>query len=91
MCMNPAIRKEAILFVVLLFVGIVLLPLAVFLVGQSVFGAYGGAGYGDFFGSISARLRGRDGVAWFLVLSPYLAWQCLRLTVRAWRRAGQTA
>ena len=88
--MNPAVRKEAILFVALLFVGIVLLPLAIFLVGQLVFGTYGGAGYGDFFGSISARLRGLDGVAWFLVLSPYLAWQCLRLTILAWRRAGRT-
>lgn len=89
--MTPAIRKEAILFIILLFVGIVLLPLAVFLVGQLVFGAYGGAGYGDFFGSISARLRGLDGVAWFLVLSPYLALQCLRLTIKAWRRTSRPA
>lgn len=89
--MTSAIRKEAVLFIILLFVGIVLLPLAVFLVGKLVFGTYGGAGFGDFFGSISARLRGLDGVAWFLVLSPYLAWQCLRLTIRAWRRAGGPA
>ncbi len=86
--MSPAVRKEAVLFIVLLFVGIVLLPLAVFFVGELVFGAYDGAGFGDFLGSISARLRGLDGVAWFLVLSPYLALQCLRLTIRAWRKAG---
>ncbi|MBT8092648.1 MAG: hypothetical protein KJN77_06395 [Gammaproteobacteria bacterium] len=86
--LSPRVRKEALLFVALLFIGIVLLPVAVYLVGQAIFGAYAGAGYGDFFGTISAKLRGLDGVAWFLVLSPYLLWQCLRLTFFAWNRAG---
>ncbi len=87
--LSPEIQKEALLFFVLLFVGIVLLPVAVYYVGQAVFGAYAGAGYGDFFGTISAKLRGLDGVAWFLVLSPYLFWQCVRLTILAWKRAGR--
>lgn len=90
---NPSVlkksaQKELGLFVVLLFVGFVLMPIAIFWVGQSLFGAYGGLGYGDFFGTLSEKIRGGDGVAWFLVLSPYLVWQCLRLTVLAWRYAG---
>jgi hypothetical protein len=84
--MSPDVRKEAALFVALAFVGIVILPVAVFYVGQAIFGAYAGTGYSDFFGTISGKLRGLDGVAWFLVLSPYLALQCLRITVFAWRR-----
>jgi hypothetical protein len=83
--LNPRIRTETIIFVVLLFIGIVMLPAAVFYVGQAVFGTYAGEGYSDFFGSVSAKLRGFDGVAWFLVLSPYLVWQCLRLMLFAWR------
>lgn len=84
-------QKEALLFLALLFLGIVMLPLAVYYVGQAVFGAYAGAGYGDFFGTISAKLRGLDGVAWFLVLSPYLFWQAVRLTIFSWNRASGTS
>lgn len=85
------IRKEIGLLAGLLFFGLVLMPIAVYLVGQSIFGAYGGQGYGDFFGTLSEKIRAGDKVAWFLVLSPYLIWQCLRLTVRAWRFSGRMA
>ena len=71
-----------------LFLGLVIMPIIVFQVGQAVFGAYGGAGYGDFFGTLSARVRSGDSVAWFLILSPYLGWQCLRLLLFGWRMAG---
>lgn len=80
-----AVRKELALLAGLLFFGIVLMPIAIFMIGQAVFGAYGGHGYGDFFGTLSAKLRAGDMVAWFLVASPYLAWQCLRLMAFAWR------
>ena len=83
--LRKTIRKEIGLLAGLLFFGLVLMPIAVYLVGQSIFGAYGGQGYGDFFGTLSEKIRAGDKVAWFLVLSPYLIWQCLRLTVRAWR------
>ena len=89
--LSPRLKKEALLFLLLLFAGIVMLPLAVYHVGQAVFGAYAGAGYGDFFGTISAKLRGLDSVAWFLVLSPYLFWQAVRLTIFAWNRASGTS
>lgn len=89
--LKKIIRKEVGLFIGLLFVGFVLMPVAIFWVGQSLFGAYGGEGYGAFFGTISEKIRGGDGVAWFLVLSPYLVWQCLRLTLTAWRYSGRSA
>lgn len=81
-------RKEAALFFGLLFIGFVLMPIAIYWVGQNVFGRYGGHGYGDFFGTLSARIRAGDGIAWFFVLSPYLVWQTLRLTLYAWRKTG---
>jgi hypothetical protein len=83
------VRKELALLVVLLFFGLVLMPIVIYVVGQSVFGAYGGQGYADFFGNLSGKIRGGDAVAWFLVLSPYLIWQCLRLTVLAWRASAR--
>lgn len=79
-----AIRESA-LFIGLLFVGLVFLPIAIYLVGQSVFGAYGGVGFSEFFGTLSAKVRHGDIVAWFLILSPYLSWLCLRLSVFAWK------
>ena len=84
-----SLRKEGALFAILLFAGFVLLPIAIWFVGKAVFGAYGGAGYADFFGVLSGKIRGGDGVAWFLVLSPYLVWQCLRLMALGWRSAGK--
>ncbi|MGB5689257.1 MAG: hypothetical protein WBM45_08265 [Woeseiaceae bacterium] len=83
------LKKEGALFAILLFAGLVLLPIAVWFVGKAVFGAYGGSGYMEFFGILSGKIRSGDLVAWFLVLSPYLVWQCLRLTVLAWRSAGK--
>lgn len=82
-------RKETALFFGLLFIGLVLMPIAIYLVGGKVFGAYGGYGYGDFFGNLSGKIRAGDLVAWFLVLSPYLAWQMLRLTRLGWRLASR--
>ena len=80
--------KEAALFFGLLFLGFVLMPVAIYIVGQQVFGNYGGYGYADFFGTLSGKIRSGEPVAWFLVLSPYLAWQTLRLTVFGWRSAS---
>lgn len=81
--------RELALFLGLLFLGLVLLPVAIYVVGGKVFGDYGGDGFGGFFGALSGRIRDGEPVTWFLVLSPYLAWQFLRLTMLAWRLAGR--
>lgn len=86
---QPSIKqvllRELFLFVGLFFAGLVLLPAAIYLVGGAVFGEYGGGGFSDFYGSISGRIRDGNPIAWFLVLTPYLGWQLLRLTRYLWR------
>ncbi len=83
------IVRELALFLGFFFVGLVLLPIAIYLVGQAIFGDYGGGSYGHFYSELSGRVRDGDGAAWFLVLSPYLGWQTLRLIGLAWRVAGR--
>ncbi len=80
------ITAEAGLFVGLLFVGFVLVPIAIYFVGGSVFGEYGGNGSSEFFGSLSGKVRNGDRVSWFLILSPYLAILVLRMLALGWRR-----
>lgn len=80
--------KETALLTGFLFFGLVVVPFLIYQVGQIVFGAYGGVGYGEFFASLGTRIRSADPVAWFLVLSPYLGWQCLRLILLGWRLTG---
>jgi hypothetical protein len=88
--LKKAVRKEIALLAFLLFAGLLLLPVAVYWVGETVFGQYGGQGYGDFFGTLSSKVRTGDRVAWFLILSPYLIWQTLRLMALGWRSAGRS-
>jgi hypothetical protein len=83
------LKQEAALLAVMLFFGIVLLPIAIWFVGDLVFGSYGGSGYGDFFSSLSGKLRSGNLVAWFLVLAPWLTVQVIRLALAGWRYAGK--
>ena len=83
------ILKETALFFGLLFLGFIIVPIVIYWIGPSVLGEFGGAGYTDFFGDLSARIRGGDLAAWFFVLSPWIVWQILRLTAFAWRLSGR--
>ncbi len=85
------VAREALLFVVLAIAGVVLLPLAVFYVGDAVFGSYGGDGFGEFFESLLGKLGRADRFAWLLVLSPYIVVQVLRIMAMGWRIAGSTS
>ena len=85
--LSTLLKKEAAVFLVLLLIGLVLLPICIWFVGNAVFGAYDGAGYSDFFGTLSGKIRSGNPVAWFLVLSPWIVWQCLRLIAFGWPRA----
>ena len=85
---SKIVKRELALFLSLLLFGLVLLPVAVFFVGDQVFGDYGPAGFTGFFNALSGKIRSGDGVAWFLVISPYLGWQTVRLTALMWRRLG---
>ena len=83
------LEKEVFLFLALLFFGFVIMPIGIWFVGKAVFGEYGGAGYADFFGTLSAKIRAGDAVTWFLVLSPWILWQILRLAAFGWRAAAK--
>ena len=87
--LQKAITREAALLLGFLFLGLIVLPVAIYVVGQAIFGDYGGGSYGHFYSALSSRIRGGDAAAWFLVLSPYLGWQTLRLIGLGWRVAGR--
>ena len=87
--LRKIVIKETALLLGFLFLGLVLLPVAIYLVGQAIFGDYGGGTYGHFYSEMSGRIRAGDAAAWFLVLSPYLGWQPLRLIGLGWRLAGR--
>ena len=87
---NP-IKKRALnelaLALSLVFAGMVLLPLAIYFTGQSIFGEYSGAGFFEFYRRLSGEVRQGRAVVWFLVLSPYLILMLLRFTFWAFLRA----
>lgn len=85
--LKQKILNELALALTLFLAGLVLLPLAIYLTGQSVFGEYGGAGFSDFFRRLSGEIREGSLVVWFLVLSPYLIIMLLRLTIWGFLRS----
>lgn len=84
------LKKELALLLALLFVGIAILPVAVWFVGDIVFGAYDGNGYAGFFGILASKLRAGEPAAWFLVASPWLGVQVIRLAALGWRRTAKS-
>ena len=81
--------RESVLFLWMLLGGLFLLPVAVYVIGIALFGEYGGSGFSAFYASLHSELMAGVPSVWFLILSPYLIWQLLRLTIRAFRVAGQ--
>ena len=92
---NPTIRKmvskELALLLSLVLFGLVLLPICVFFVGKQVFGDYGPSGLSGFFNSLGSKIRDGNLAAWFLILSPYLVWQTIRVAAFAWRQLGRAS
>ncbi len=84
------IRREAAWLLVFLFLGLVLLPVAIYAVGIIIFGEYGGAGFGDFFSEIGGEFRSGEPAVVFLAFSPYLIWLLCRLTYWAYKRSTPT-
>ena len=71
--------------------GLLILPVLVFIVGQVIFGDFAGGGLGAFFTGIHGMLRNGNLVVWFLVLSPYLILQTLRLSLGLFKIARRQA
>lgn len=82
------LKKETAWFVILGFVGLAVLPLCIWFIGQAVFGDYESGGLIGFFGALQRELRQGEPAAWFLLLSPWLVWQLARLTLWGFRQLG---
>ena len=85
------LKKESLLFLYLFLAGILLLPIAVYLIGYALFGEYSGTGFSAFYGSLHSSLRSGELAVWFLVLSPYLIFQLIRGTIYTLRRVERAA
>ena len=85
------IAREALVFAILLLIGLIAVPIGVYWVGSLLLGEFGGTGFGDFFGALGVRLGRADPTAWFLIASPYLAVQSLRLAWLSLRGGRRTA
>ncbi|MEL7537491.1 MAG: hypothetical protein AAFZ58_11065 [Pseudomonadota bacterium] len=73
------LRKELIVFGVFGGAGLLLLPLAVYWTGVSIFGEYAGEGLGEFVGRFARAALDGSASIWFLIAAPYLVIQLLRL------------
>ena len=84
-------KKETAYLIAALAVGAFLEPIAVFLVGQALFGDYAeGAGLGTFFGNFWRDLAAGDPVPWIMLFAPYLLVLWMRLVSYPFRHAGDT-
>lgn len=82
-------RRESVLFLWLILGGLFVLPALIYFIGNALFGEYGGSGFAAFYANFHSGLRDGETAVWFLVLSPYLVLQLLRLTFRAFRTGGR--
>lgn len=75
------LRKELLIFGLMLFVGLVLLPMAIFETGQVLLGEYSddGTGLGHLYGVLLKDLSKGRAAAWLLVLGPWLGVQLIRI------------
>jgi hypothetical protein len=84
---TAAWQREVAIAAGLLAFGLLVLPFAIYLVGQRLLGEYGeGAGALALAESIWLDLLALRPQAWILVASPYLTIQLVRLTRRVWQR-----
>lgn len=84
-----SLKKELLVFGILLFVGLIVLPFCIYVVGVNVIGEYSpDAGAFGLVMAIWGDLAQFSMPAWILVLSPWAVIMLLRLSIRAWRRPG---
>ena len=85
------LNKELLLFGILFFAGLFVLPLCIYIVGQNVIGEYSPeTGISGLYGAIWGDLARLGFGAWALVLSPWLIIQLCRVAIRVWRGPART-
>lgn len=84
----PALLRESMLALSAVAFGMFCLPGLIYLVGAQLIGDYDG-GVGGFYLSLADALAAANGLAWFLLFSPYLMLMLLRavLKLRKQRRS----
>lgn len=89
--LHNRLLREFLLAIVLLLIGLLGLPLAVFHTGALVFGPYEGGtgGAGSFLDAFYAALTSGDLGAWLLVLSPLGVLSLLRIARAGLRRRSR--
>lgn len=84
-----ALKREVIVFVTLLAVGVLVLPFPIYFVGDRVIGEYGpDATPFSLALDLWAALAGGHWAGWLLALTPYVFVQALRAAWRIWRGSG---
>lgn len=87
MTIANSMKKELTIAAALIGAGLLLLPLAVYWVGQRIVGDYeSDAGLWGLLTDIWLDFFSLELGAWLLVLSPYATIQLVRLALKAWRR-----
>jgi len=85
-------KREFFVLILLIAVGVVGLPFAIYLVGQYIIGDYApDAGPMDLVAAIWANLADLQPAAWLLVLSPYLVITLFRMSRRQWRASKRSS
>ncbi len=88
---NP-LRRELIITGVLILLGLLLLPVAIYLVGNALFTeGYGGGNFGDFARDFGSDLLSGSLPMWFLVLSPLITISLFRLAIWGVRKSPTVA
>jgi hypothetical protein len=76
----PRWRKELLLALACLGVGLIVLPILIYVVGAQLLATYGGgSGIGAFYGDFLRNLMAGTLRTWFIVLAPYLLLRLLQL------------
>jgi hypothetical protein len=80
-------RKEVVLAISCIAVGLLVLPALIYMVGGPILGAYGGGPHiGSFYGDFVRNLGTGVVRTWFIVLAPYLFVSLMRLIFWPWGR-----
>lgn len=84
-----SLKKELLIFGILFFIGLVILPFCIYIVGQNVIGEYSpDAGAFGLVMAIWGDLARFRIAAWILVLSPWGVIQLVRIAAGIWRGAA---
>ncbi|MEM7279421.1 MAG: hypothetical protein AAF385_15010 [Pseudomonadota bacterium] len=86
------LKRELIISGVLFLLGLLLLPVAIYLVGNTLFAeGYGGGNFGDFARDFARDLLSGSLPMWFLVLSPLITISLFRLAIWGVRKSPTVA